>query len=194
MNMQPMRMTGFEKRFVNGGAHSRAVAEAAVRRLHQVPVCRGWSCLEVGCGNGAAALLVAHTYGVRVVGVDIDAEQIAVARDRAGDRSDVLFTTADATCLPFEDARFDLVASNKTTHHVSRWSAAIAEMRRVLKPNGYLVYADLTAPPWLAWGLKPLAGHTGVFTGADLDRCFASLRSVQRRTGWLYYEVVLQKP
>jgi ubiquinone/menaquinone biosynthesis C-methylase UbiE len=168
-----MRMTGIEKRFVNGIVHSRSVAEAAVRRLHHVPVRRGWSYLEVGCGNGAAALHVAQTYGVRVVGVDIDPEQIAAARARAGDRTDVVFTTADAACLPFENGRFDIVASNKTTHHVPQWSAAIAEMRRVLKPNGYLVYADLKAPSWLAWGLKPLAGHTSVFTGADLDRCFA---------------------
>ena len=194
MNVQPMRMTGFEKCFVNGSAHSRGVAEAAVRRLHQVPVCRGWSCLEVGCGNGAAALLVAQTYGVRVVGVDIDPEQIAVARDRAGDRTDVLFTTADATCLPFGDGQFDIVATNKTTHHVPQWLSAIAEMRRVLKPQGYLVYADLKAPSWLAWVLKPLAGHAGVFTGADLDRCFVSLEPVHGHTGWLHYEGIFQKP
>jgi ubiquinone/menaquinone biosynthesis C-methylase UbiE len=102
--------------------------------------------------------------------------------------------TADATCLPFEDARFDIVATNKTTHHVPRWSSALAEMRRVLKPHGYLVYADLKAPSWLAWVLKPLAGHAGVFTGADLDRWFASLQPVHRHTGWLHYEAIFQKP
>jgi ubiquinone/menaquinone biosynthesis C-methylase UbiE len=189
-----MRMTGIEKRFVNGIGHSRSVAEEAVRRLCHVRVHRGWSYLDVGCGNGAAALLVAKTYGVRVVGVDVDPDQIAAARNRTGDRTDVLFATADATCLPFEDARFDVVASYKTTHHVPQWSSALAEMRRVLKPHGYLVYADLKAPSWLAWGLKPLAGHAGVFTGADLDRCFASLRPVYTRTGWLHYEAILQKP
>ena len=98
------------------------------------------------------------------------------------------------TCLPFEDGRFDIVASNKTTHHVPRWSSALAEMRRVLKPHGYLVYADLQAPLGLAWALKPFAGHAGVFTGADLDRCFASLQRVHRQTGWLYYEAIWQKP
>ena len=48
--------------------------------------------------------------------------------------------TADAAHLPLEDERFDIVATNKTTHHVARWSSALAEMRRVLKPHGYLVY------------------------------------------------------
>jgi ubiquinone/menaquinone biosynthesis C-methylase UbiE len=189
-----MRMTGIEKRFVNRAGHSRSVAEAAVRRLRHVPVQRSWSYLDVGCGNGAAALLVAATFGVRVVGVDIDPQQIALARTAAGARSDVLFMTADATCLPFEDGRFDIVASSKATHHVRQWSSAIVEMRRVLKPHGYLVYEDLKVPSWLAWALKPIGGHAGVFTGADLDRCFASLQPVHRHKGWLHYEATLQKP
>ena len=189
-----MRMTRIEKRFVNDNQHSRGVAENAVQRLHHVPVRRSWSYLDVGCGNGAAALLVADTFGVSVVGVDVDPEQIALAHTAAGDRSDVRFVTADATCLPFEDGRFDIVATNKTTHHVPQWRSALAEMRRVLKPHGYLMYADLMAPFWLAWVLKPFAGHTGVFTGEELDRCFTSLKPVHRHTAWLHYEAIFQKP
>lgn len=188
-----MRMTGIEKRFVNEIGHSRKVAEEAVQRLRHVPVYSSWSYLDVGCGNGAAALLVADTFGMGVVGVDVDPEQVALARTAAGGRTDVLFMTADATCLPFEDGRFDIAATSKTTHHVPGWSSALAEMLRVLKPHGYLVYADLKVPSWLAWVLKPLAGHAGVFTGADLDRCFASLQPVHRHTRWLHYEAILQK-
>jgi ubiquinone/menaquinone biosynthesis C-methylase UbiE len=87
-----------------------------------------------------------------------------------------------------------MVATSKTTHHLPRWQSALAEMRRVLKPNGYLVYADLKAPSWLAWALKPLAGHAGVFTGADLDRCFTALQPVHRHSAWLHYEAIFQKP
>jgi ubiquinone/menaquinone biosynthesis C-methylase UbiE len=187
-------MTRFEKRFVNDVAHSDRVAEAAVRRLGHLAVARDWSYLDVGCGNGAAALLVADRFGMRVVGVDVDPQQIALARAAAGDRTDVLFVTADATRLPFEDGRFDIVASSKTTHHVPRWSSALGEMRRVLKPRGYLVYADLKAPSWLAWVVRRLVRRAGVFTEADLDACLAPLRRVRRRTGWLHYEAILQKP
>ena len=63
-------------------------------------------------------------------------------------------------------------------------------MRRVLKSHGYLVYADLKAPSWLAWVLKPLADRVGVFTGADLDGSFASLQPLHRETGWLHYEAI----
>jgi ubiquinone/menaquinone biosynthesis C-methylase UbiE len=189
-----MRMTRLEKRFVNGIGHSRRVAEDAVRHLRHVPVQPKWSYLDIGCGSGAAALLVADTFGVRVVGVDVDPEQIALARNRSGDRADALFMTADATSLPFADGGFDVVATNKTTHHVPQWSSALAEMRRVLKPHGYLVYADLKAPSWLAWVLRPLAGHAGVFTAADLDRSFVALQPVHRHTGWLHYEAIFQNP
>ena len=186
-------MTRLEKRIVNETGHSRRVAEEAVRRLRRVPVQPGWSYLDVGCGNGAAALLVADTFGMRVVGVDVDPQQISLARAAAGNRSDVLFMTADATRLPFDDGRFNIVATNKTTHHVPKWFSAIAEMRRVLEPQGYLIYSDLKTPSWLAWALKPLAGRAGVFTGADLDRCFASLQAVHRESGWLHYQAILQK-
>ena len=118
----------------------------------------------------------------------------ALARAAAGERADVRFMTADAISLPFAEGLFDVVATNKTTHHVPQWSSALAEMRRVLKPNGYLLYADLTAPSWLAWLMKPFADRVGVFTGADLDRSFASLRRVHRTTGWVHYETTLQKP
>jgi ubiquinone/menaquinone biosynthesis C-methylase UbiE len=188
-----MQMTRLEKHFVNEARHSRGVAEHAVRRLRHVPVQPGWSYLDVGCGNGAAALLVADTFGIHVVGVDVDSQQIALARSVAGDRTDVRFVTADATCLPFDDGQFDVVATNKTTHHIPRWPSAIAEMKRVLKPQGYLVYADLKMPSWLAWVMKPLVGHSGVFSVTDLDRSFASLQPVHKQTRWLHYEAILQK-
>jgi ubiquinone/menaquinone biosynthesis C-methylase UbiE len=187
-------MTSIEKCFVNGIGHSRTVAEEAVRRLRYVPLHRSWSYLDVGCGNGAAALLVAETFAVRAVGVDIDPQQIALAHAAAGDRTEAVFLTADATCLPFEDGRFDIVATNKTTHHLRRWSSALAEMQRVVKPHGYLVYADLKVPSCLTWIVNALARQAGVFSGADLDRCFASMRPVHRNSGWLHYEAIFQKP
>ena len=188
-----MRMTRLEKLLVNATGHSRNVAEEAVGRLRCLPIDRRWSYLDVGCGNGAATRFVAETFGMRAVGVDVDPRQIALARAAAGHRSDVEYATADATCLPFEDGRFDIVATNKTTHHEPRWSSALDEMRRVLKPQGYLIFADLKTPTWVAWVLKPIARSAGVFTGADLDRSFASLRPVHRHTRWLHYEATLQK-
>ena len=93
--------------------------------------------LDVGCGNGDAAIELATTFALQVTGVDIDASP---------DATEVRFVAADATQLPFADAEFDLVHTNKTTHHVRDWEAALDEMTRVLKPAGQLVYSDFVAP------------------------------------------------
>jgi len=48
--------------------------------------------------------------------------------------------------LPLPDGEFDLVYTNKTTHHIPDWPQALAQMARVLKPGGHLVYSDFVAP------------------------------------------------
>jgi ubiquinone/menaquinone biosynthesis C-methylase UbiE len=189
-----MKMGTFEKSFVNAPAHSRRVAAAAVRRLRHVPLRPGWSYLDVGCGNGVAALHVAETLGLRVVGVDVDPSQIALARELAGARHDVSFTTASATDLPFDAGRFDIVATNKLLHHVPDWRRALTELQRVVGPGGYLVFADLLVPSVLAPSirglLRPLAG---VLTRLDLERAFSKLHPVHQVAGWFHYEGVLAK-
>src|SRR5688572_22572270 len=145
-----MKMGPFEKRFVNGTAHSRQVAEQIVRRLRHVPLRAGSRYLDVGCGNGLATLHVARTLGLHAVGVDVDPAQIALARRAAGGRAGVSFVTGSVTQLPFETARFDIVSTNKTLHHVPEWRAALDEMTRVVALGGHLVFADLNVPPPLA--------------------------------------------
>jgi ubiquinone/menaquinone biosynthesis C-methylase UbiE len=65
------------------------------------------------------------------------------------------------TCR-FDDAEFDIVATNKTTHHIPEWKAVLAEIVRVLKPGGYFIYGDLVVPSWLArLGRSPAGGLAG---------------------------------
>jgi len=190
-----MKMGTFEKRFVNAAAHSRQVAARAVARLRHVPLRAGWSYLDVGCGNGLATRHVADSLGVRAVGVDADPAQIELARRAVCKRADVSFVTASATRLPFDTARFDIVSTNKTMHHVPEWWLAVDEIKRVIAPGGYVVFADLYVPAALAPLLRPTVGHVaGVFTRRDLDRCLSGLREVHRNVGWLHYEAVFVKP
>ena len=190
-----MKMRPLEKRFVNATAHSRHVAEQTIRRLRHVPLRAGWRYLDVGCGNGLATLHVADTLGLRAVGVDVDPAQIELARLAAGSRRDVSFVTASATQLPFATASFDIVSSNKTMHHVPEWWLALDEIKRVVAPGRYVVFADLNVPSALAMLLRPTVGHAfSVFTRRDLDRCFSGLRDVHRNAGWLHYQAVFAKP
>jgi ubiquinone/menaquinone biosynthesis C-methylase UbiE len=190
-----MKMGTLEKRFVNAAAHSRQVAEQTIARLRHVPLQARWRYLDVGCGNGLATLHVADTLGLRAVGVDVDPAQIALARRAAGGRPDVSFLTGSATQLPFASGAFDIVSTNKTMHHVPEWRLAVDEIKRVVVPGGYVVFADLNVPSALALLLRPLVGHaSGVFTGRDLDRCFSGLHDVHRSAGWLHYQAVFAKP
>lgn len=191
-----MRMGSFEKRIVSSRGHSRRVAEHAVRRVRRLAAHEARTYLDVGCGNGAAALRVAGTFGLHAVGVDVDAAQIDRARHASAGRRDVSFVNADAAHLPFGDARFDIVATNKTTHHLPEWKAALLEMRRVLKPGGYLIYSDVNAPRWIAGLLRSTAGRAaGIFTRDDLDRWFAELgvRRVYRAARALHYDAAFVK-
>ena len=106
--------------------------------------------LEIGAGSGAmtAQLLTAFPdltmtatdYGAGMV--DKAARTLAPFGDRA--RAE----RADATSLPFDDGRFDLVLSAAMLHHVIDWDKALAEAVRVLRPGGLLIGYDLldTAP------------------------------------------------
>jgi ubiquinone/menaquinone biosynthesis C-methylase UbiE len=141
-----MKMRSVEKRFVNSPGHSARVAEHAAGRIRSLDPEAGARLLDVGCGNGAAAIHLATTLGLDVVGVDIDPEQIQAATLAATNTPNVRFLVADATNLPFPDDEFDFVYTNKTTHHIPDWRRAITEIVRVLKPGGHLVYSDFVAP------------------------------------------------
>jgi ubiquinone/menaquinone biosynthesis C-methylase UbiE len=141
-----MKMGRFEKWFVNSDVHSNRVAEQAHQLVRTANPRPGQRLLDVGCGNGAAAIGLANTLGLVVTGIDVDTEQIDAAAAAGDGLAAVRFVAADATGLPFTDGEFDLVYSNKTTHHIREWQQALTEMARVLKTEGHLIYSDFVAP------------------------------------------------
>jgi len=102
-----------------------AVAECAPARV-----------LEVGCGWGEFAARVMHELGAEVVAVDISPRMVELAREQGVDTR-----VADVQKLPFEDERFDCVAANWMLYHVPDLDRGLAEIARVLRPDGRLVAA-----------------------------------------------------
>ena len=104
--------------------------------------------LDVGCGAGYLARRMARVVGPSgsVEGIDPSSEAIAYARQTAPDN--VTFTVAAAEDLPHPDDSFDLVVSSLVLHHIDpeQRQTALAEMRRVLHPDGRLLIADLRPP------------------------------------------------
>jgi len=97
----------------------------------------GKDVLDVGCGSGIHAAALSAS-GARVIGVDLSAGLLELARERLGDG--ISFHRADlALPLPFDDESFDVVLASLVLHYLRDWEAPLAELHRVLRPGGRLV-------------------------------------------------------
>lgn len=99
--------------------------------------------LEIGCGTGAFARELARRCQ-RVLGLDLSAEMIRVARSRSGEFKNLEFQLADAMRYDFPQSQFDFICSIATLHHVDQ-RQLLVKMRDTLKPGGVLVLLDLVA-------------------------------------------------
>jgi ubiquinone/menaquinone biosynthesis C-methylase UbiE len=90
--------------------------------------------IDVGCGEGSLCLALRERVP-HVVGVDVDANSIALARSAGGD---IEYLQGDFLAQSFVPESFDLIASVATLHHMDI-DTALARMRDVLRPGGVLV-------------------------------------------------------
>jgi len=115
----------------------------------------GITVLDCGCGPGTITRDIAQRIAPgRVVGLDFNADQIAVAsRDaRLQGIANVEFKQGSAYELPFADASFDAVFSHALLEHLREPVRAVAEFRRVLKPGGAL---GVCTPDWGGFLVAP---------------------------------------
>ncbi|MCC3318390.1 class I SAM-dependent methyltransferase [Nocardia africana] len=83
---------------------------------------------------------------VRLTGVDLSAQMLAIARKRAEEvRPDTTLQEGDAHALSFPDSTFDTVVCTFGLCAIPDSDKAIAEMRRVLRPGGQLILVDHVA-------------------------------------------------
>ncbi len=100
---------------------------------------RGKRVLDISCGEGYGAALLKREGAAEVTGADIDAGIIARAA-RVYGAEGLSFVIADArTTLPFEENAFDVVVSFETIEHIAEHEGFVAELARVLAPQGVLV-------------------------------------------------------
>jgi demethylphylloquinol methyltransferase len=112
----------------------------------------GDCCLDVCCGSGDLALLLAQQVGMKgqVYGVDFSAQLLAVAQQRAAAArlSPILhWQQADALALPFDTATFDAATMGYGLRNLTDIPQGLAELRRVLKPGGKVAILDFHQPP-----------------------------------------------
>jgi demethylmenaquinone methyltransferase/2-methoxy-6-polyprenyl-1,4-benzoquinol methylase len=125
--------------------------------LSQAGLKPGQQALDVAGGTGDLAAGLARQVGPSglVVLSDINWEMLSRGRDRLLDEGitgNVGFVQANAEKLPFADASFDCVTIGFGLRNVTDKPAALASMRRVLRPGGQLLVLEFSHP---TAGLKP---------------------------------------
>ena len=162
------------------------------QRAKVVPRARG-TVLEIGCGAGTNFDFYAHNDIDRLYALDPSAGMISRARKKAsklgwGNRIEFLQTGAEA--VPLEDASVDTVILTFVLCTIPDWEAALKETRRVLRPDGEILFSEHGLSPdeevakWQrriepVW--RPLGGgcHLTRDTGLMLTRSGFALEGMQ---------------
>src|SRR5688572_26803376 len=96
--------------------------------------------LEIGCGTGAlTAAIISDGHPKSILAIEPSKDFLAYARSMVSDKR-ISFEIADAAKLPAADATIDIVTSALVLNFIPDRPAALAEMKRVLKPDGLLSF------------------------------------------------------
>lgn len=147
---------------IGGATFDRALRVPGVLRVPGLgPASR---LLDLGCGRGEMLVRAAERHGAGGVGVDRDADLIAVAREQAAARAPaaaLAFHAADA--VAFDDAAhgpFDLAACVGASHVFGGFAATVRRLLEAVLPGGYVLVGDVY------WRRDPPAEYLAVL-GAD---------------------------
>lgn len=113
---------------------------------------KGMSILDVGCGTGSH-LEMYQRYKCNLYGLDLSPSMLSVARERLGNTAQL--DLGDATNMPYDDKKFDLVMSMLSLHEMSPGTraAVLQEIKRVLRDDGWVLLIDFHPGPY-----QPLQG------------------------------------
>ncbi len=123
---------------MDGGWRRAAAAAARPAGAHA---------LDLGTGTGDLAQELRRQGAAHVVGADFSAAMLAAARTKVTSSAQASWALADALRLPFPEETFDCVTNAFLLRNLADLGAGLAEMARVLKPDGRLVCLDMTPPP-----------------------------------------------
>lgn len=126
----------------------------------------GEKVLDVACGTGALALLIARKSGCHITGIDMDDQKLRTAERimRKNGLKEFCFGRMDATDMSdFSTGQFDVAVISMAIHQFSRTDglAVLTEMKRVARRIVVVDYGYPLRPgflTWLAWGIEFVAG------------------------------------
>jgi ubiquinone/menaquinone biosynthesis C-methylase UbiE len=117
--------------------------------------------LDAGCGQGKSFGHLRQTFAPqRLIGVDADPHSLELSSAEAVRLGlDVELIGSDCATLNVADASVDLLFCHQTFHHLVEQEKALAEFYRVLKPGGYLLFAESTEAYIDTWVIRWLFRH-----------------------------------
>ena len=124
---------------------ARVLLPTTTQLLERVGVIAGMKCLDVGCGGGHVAILMARIVGTegRVIGTDTDAKILALAREdaKAAKATNVEFQPQDA-CTCVWHSEFDVAYARFLLSHLNEPENCLAAMVEACLPGGTIVIED----------------------------------------------------
>ena len=137
-NVKRSDIAGVDEFHVRGAEVSQELAAAVAIDNKRV--------LDVGCGIGGPARMLADLYNCQVTGIDLNEEFIRTAiklSELVGLETRMRFIQADATQLPFASQEFDVVWTQHVQMNIQEKKAFYSEIHRVLSRNGIFLYYDI---------------------------------------------------
>lgn len=149
----------------------------------------GDSVLEVGCGTGTLSLAAKRRAGPsgKVCGIDVIPLMIELSQRKAEQAGEeITFQLASIADIPFPENTFDAVMCSFMIFHMSEKvrQKGMAEIHRVLKPNGRLLVLDTATPT------RPLLkAFVKMFTGGELPPDLHQLPPLMALSGFSKIEI-----
>jgi 2-polyprenyl-3-methyl-5-hydroxy-6-metoxy-1,4-benzoquinol methylase/glycosyltransferase involved in cell wall biosynthesis len=164
-----------ENRVAPGFAWNELYVHSVKRYLFASERVQGWHVLDLGCGVGYGAKILARS-AAQVVAADVDEHPLRYGEETYPDAKIQrvhIAPVTEAQGLPFADGSFDAVVSFEVIEHVpvEQMQAFFAEMARVLKPSGAVI---LSTPNKNVYIHYPDPYHVSLMTLEEFSRLLNS--------------------
>ena len=171
--------------------------------IDRAKIRNGERVLDVGCGSGSTSFAFAKAVGPsgHVMGIDISAPMLAVAREVTPPGCPVEFALADATIHPFAPESFDLLASRFGVMFFADPALSFANLRKAMRRTGRLAFAcwrEARSNPFFMVPLQAVYQHVPKMPQVGPDEpgpfAFASEERVKRILGAAGFSEVAMEP
>ncbi len=157
-----MKLNAVERAAMNNplrAAHQHHREAARFRRLAGGAL-SGQRVLEVGCGRGIGVEVILDRLGAdSVTAFDLDESMVELARRRLHGRPASL-SVGDVCEINEPDNALDTVVDFGIIHHVPDWQHAVAEISRVLRPGGLVLFEEVSRWLFDSWPLRAFTDHS----------------------------------